>query len=204
MRKTDTDQDIMIGLSAVDIADISNSSAGGYLIILSGLPGTGKSYFAKQISDLVPCAVVSSDRVRKALFVRPKYTREEHDRVFSVCHEIIKRLLTQSYKVVFDATNLNERFRKPLYDIANQVQCPFTVVSVSAHLDIVTERLRLRMEVDNSKDYSDADINVYNFLRNGRQSISESHIKMISPEDNARVVKEIISYFNSVDHFSNI
>ena len=78
------------------------------------------------------------------------------------------------------------------------------MVSVSAHLDIVTERLRLRMEADNSKDYSDADINVYNFLRNGRQSISESHIKMISPEDNARVVKEIISYFHSVDHISNI
>ena len=204
MGYVDSDEDVAIGLSSVDISNSSSCSDGAYLIILSGLPGTGKSYFAKQISDLVPCAVVSSDRVRKALFVRPKYTREEHDRVFSVCHKIIKRLLTQSHKVVFDATNLNERFRKPLYDIANQVQCPFTVVSVSAHLDIVTERLRLRMEVDNSKDYSDADINVYNFLRNGRQSISESHIKMISPEDNARVVKEIISYFHSVDHFSNI
>jgi len=203
MGYVDSDEDVAIGLSSVDISNSSSCSDGAYLIILSGLPGTGKSYFAKQISELVPCAVVSSDRVRKALFVAPEYTRYEHSRVFSVCHEIIKRLLMQSCKVVFDATNLNEGFRQPLYDIANQSACPFTLVAISAHIDTVTERLRLRMEVDNSKDYSDADINVYHFLRNGRQSISEPHIKMLSPRDNPRVLKELISLFQSVDDFSD-
>ena len=203
MRNADNDQDITIGLSAVDIEDQPESLNGAYLIILSGLPGTGKSYFARQISDVVRCVVVSSDRVRKALFLHPKYTRYEHSRVFSVCHEIIKGLLVQSYKVVFDATNLNEGFRKPLYDIANEVGCPLTLVAISAHLDIVKERLRLRMELDNSKDYSDADINVYYFLRDGRQSISAPHMKMVSPKDNSRVLEELISRFQNVDDFSD-
>ncbi|MBO54804.1 MAG: hypothetical protein CL886_03995 [Dehalococcoidia bacterium] len=188
MGNSDSDQDIKIGFSAVDIGDSPN---GAYLIILSGLPGTGKSYFAKQLSDVVPCVVVSSDRVRKALFVYPKYTRNEHARVFSVCHSIIKSLLVQSYKVVFDATNLNEEFRRPLYKIADEVGCQFTIVAVSSDIDIVTERLRLRMETENPADYSDADINVYNFLRIGRQSILEPHICMISPVDNSHVLKEI-------------
>ena len=188
MGNSDSDQDIKIGFSAVDIGDSPN---GAYLIILSGLPGTGKSYFAKQLSDVVPCVVVSSDRVRKALFVYPKYTRNEHARVFSVCHSIIKSLLVQSYKVVFDATNLNEEFRRPLYKIADEVGCQFTIVAVSSDIDIVTERLRLRMETENPADYSDADINVYNFLRIGRQSILEPHICMISTVDNSHVLKEI-------------
>lgn len=105
--------------------------------------------------------------------------------------------------MVFDATNLNEGFRKPLYDIANEVRCPLTVVAISAHLDIVKQRLRLRMELDDSKDYSDADINVYYFLRDGRQSISAPHIEMISPRDNSRVLEELISRFQNVDDFSD-
>ena len=56
-----------------------------FLVVLSGLPGTGKSHFARQLAQRLPLVVVGSDRTRKALIPAPEYTKEEHLRVFSAC-----------------------------------------------------------------------------------------------------------------------
>ena len=146
-----------------------------FLVVLSGLPGTGKSYFARQLARRLPLAVVGSDRSRKALIADPKYTREEHIRVFSACHQVIEELLKQGRIVVFDATNLTEGFRQPLLNIARDQGIPILIILFTAPLKIVRQRLQDRAGRLDADDYSDADWSVFSRLRPGQEPIRDQH-----------------------------
>jgi predicted kinase len=83
------------------------------LVLLVGLPGTGKSRLARRLGAALQAQVVESDRVRKQLFAEPRYTGGEHAAVYGWCHTMLRSALVVGRSVVFDATNLEERVRAP-------------------------------------------------------------------------------------------
>src|SRR5947207_12364864 len=90
------------------------------LILLSGLPGTGKSHLAAAIAARHPAAVVRSDEVRKLLYSRPTYTSRENGFVYLTCYALLAHLLGDGYTAIFDATNLTRYSRKRARKIAAQ------------------------------------------------------------------------------------
>jgi predicted kinase len=60
------------------------------LVVLSGLPGSGKSTVAHALRGRVDAAVVQSDVVRKLLFPFPHYTSEESAWVFAAIHRVVE------------------------------------------------------------------------------------------------------------------
>ena len=156
---------------------------GPYLVMLSGLPGTGKSHFARCLALRRPFLVIGSDRTRKTLVARPEYTRDEHVRVFAACHGLIEELLLSGYRVIFDATNLTDGFRNTVYDIAGRTGTPFSIVAFSAPDRLVRRRLRDRSAGVDPAGYSDADWEIYCRLRPGQESISRPHLTVDSSRD---------------------
>lgn len=163
-----------------------------FLIVLSGLPGTGKSYFARALTRRVPFLVLASDRLRKALVSQPKYTPSEHSRVFAVCHRLIEEYLADGHRVLFDATNLTESFRQPLYHIADRLGVPLVTVRFTAPLEVVRRRLEARAARRHADDYSDADLLVYCRLLPGEEPITREHLTVHSAEEVPRVLEEVI------------
>src|SRR5580704_17814957 len=90
------------------------------LVMLVGPPGTGKSRLARRLGVDLNAQVVESDRVRKQLFAEPRYTGGEHAAVYGWCHTVLRSALVVGRCVIFDATNLEERARRKVYDIAEQ------------------------------------------------------------------------------------
>lgn len=43
------------------------------IVIVLGLPGSGKSYFAARFAELIHADHVNSDRVRKSMFIKEKW-----------------------------------------------------------------------------------------------------------------------------------
>ena len=176
--------------------DIRAYRAGGhrgpYLVILSGLPGTGKSYFANFLSRRLSFVTVGSDRMRKTLVPQPRYKRSEHIRVFAACHRLIEELLTEEYRVIFDATNLTEGFRRPVYELSARAGSPYCVVGFTAPGSLVRERLRRRSDGLFPDDYSDADWRVYGRLRPGQEPIQHTHIQADSSADIVPVVDQVL------------
>src|SRR5271169_7075141 len=82
------------------------------LVVLVGLPGSGKSYFAGKLTENVSAVVLESDFLRKNLVRRPVYSQFESFRLFRAIHELIKDLLAKKYNVVLDATNLTYNSRR--------------------------------------------------------------------------------------------
>ncbi len=71
------------------------------LILLSGLPGTGKTFLARKIIERLPSVLVVADLVRKVLFPQPAYTGEESMWVHRVANVAIERMLKAGYRTIY-------------------------------------------------------------------------------------------------------
>ena len=162
------------------------------LVALCGLPGTGKSYFAAALAHRIPSLILGSDRLRKILVPQPGYTRDEHSRVFIAAHCLIEQLLTEGYRVIFDATNLTERARQPLYDIADRTGAQLLLVKFDAPVYLIRQRLEQRAAGLSADSYSDADWRVYCLLRPGAEPVERPHFKVDSAQDITPTLEEIV------------
>ncbi len=161
-------------------------------IVVSGLPGTGKSYFCKKLAERMPLLILESDALRKILFPSPAYTAEESTRLFRAIHQLIEDLLSKGIPIILDATNLSERYRERLYNIAERRNARLILVRVEAPPALVQERLRRRAVVNNPQESSDADWSVYMRMKPSVQKIGRRHYAVDTSRDITPVVDKII------------
>jgi len=159
-------------------------------IVVSGLPGTGKSYFCSQLAERLPVIILESDALRKTLFSSPGYSSQESLRLFRACHLLIERLLKKGVSLIFDATNLSERYREYLYSIAERLDVKLVLVHVEAPPGVVYERLKARQE--NSETKSDADWKVYQRMKPSVQKIRRNYYAVDTSRDITPVIDKIV------------
>ncbi len=161
------------------------------LIAVSGLPGTGKSYFSRRMAERVPLAIVETDAMRKVLFPSPTHNGAENARVFRACHDLIEDLLRKGIPVLFDATNLVEHNRERLYNIAYKTDAKLIMVRVEAPLDVASERLRRREGGDNQEDNSTANLSIYRRMVSSVEPIRRNHFAVDTSRDITPVIDKI-------------
>ena len=166
------------------------------LIVVSGLPGTGKTYFCKILAQRLPFIILESDALRKVLFSLPTYTAQESSRLFQAIHRLIEGLLKRGISLILDATNLSERYHKRLYNIADHLNARLILVRVEAPPDLVRERLQSRDENKNPEDNSDADWSVYKKMQPAVQKIQRKHYAADTSRDITPVLDKIVREIN--------
>ena len=159
-------------------------------IVVSGLPGTGKSYFCSKLAERLQFIILESDALRKALFSSPGYSAAESGRLFRAIHLLIERLLKKGVSLILDATNLSERYRERLYSIAERLDVKLILVRVEAPPQVVRERLKARQE--NPENKSDADWAVYQRMKSSVQKIWRNHYAVDTSRDITPVLDKII------------
>jgi len=165
-------------------------------VAVSGLPGTGKSYFCARLVERLPFVILESDALRKTLFSPPSYSPEESARLFRVLHMLIERLLKKGIPLILDATNLSERDRERLYNIADRLDARLILVRVEAPPQLVYQRLEARKNGGNSADNSDADWEVYRKMKPSVQKISRKHYVADSSRDISPVLGKVVREVN--------
>jgi predicted kinase len=160
-------------------------------VVLSGLPGTGKSHFAGELTRLVPFQVLGSDRIRKLLVPKPRYTPGEHSRVFPACHRLIEIYLARGCRVLYDATNLTKSSRRPLYRICERLDVPLALVRFTAPQETVRRRLADRAVKPKPGDCSDANWLVYSSLSLHEEPIGRHHFTVDSSGGRSPVLDDI-------------
>lgn len=159
-------------------------------IAVSGLPGTGKSYFCSKLAERLPFVILESDALRKVLFPSPSYSPQESSRLFQACHHLIEKLLKRGIPVILDATNLSERYRERLYSIADHLGAKLILVRVEAPPEVVRERLKTRL--GNPEGKSDADWEVYKKMKPRVQKISRNHYAVDTSRDITPALDKIV------------
>lgn len=138
------------------------------LLLVTGLPGTGKSTLARELAGSAGFDVIRSDVVRKELAGLPAhepspapvrealYAHERTDRTYAECLSRAERLLVEGRRVLVDATFREERQRKQFLDTAIRYGVPAAVLVCT----VSPETARRRLEARNG-GASDADWSIY-------------------------------------------
>lgn len=111
--------------------------------MLVGIPGSGKSYYAKQLCKSERAVLVATDAIRERLFgseSKQKNTYLVFDEAFAEIEEALK----SDRNVVFDATNVSrerrQKFLKRFVD--RRVECHICTTPYEVALDRVKRRKR--------------------------------------------------------------
>jgi len=93
------------------------------LIILMGLPGSGKSYVSDYLRRKYGYTVLSGEEITNQLFGTEKVSGKQYSEAYKTIRQKASELLLQEKSVVIDGTNLRQAFRQQIYD---EVSCSST------------------------------------------------------------------------------
>jgi predicted kinase len=146
------------------------------LVLTVGLPGTGKSTFARRLAGRIDATVLESDALRRLLFGEPDYSAAESQRLFDAIRGAARVLLADSRDVIVDATNLKERDRQPFFTLAEETGARLLVLRFSAPRLEVERRLELRRNGADLLDRSSAGIAVYEMMAEREEPLTVEHL----------------------------
>jgi len=141
-----------------------------FLIIMQGLPGSGKSTVSRQLADRMGLIRVRSDVERKRMFAREFnvasgarldsgiYTSSMTDEVYRHLAKLAGLLLTAGYRTVLDATFLQRAQRDLLRDLAQRLHVPLVILHCHAPRSFLEHSIAQRARAGG--DASEADMQV--------------------------------------------
>ena len=114
------------------------------LILLYGFPGSGKTYFARQLAENMQVAHVHGDRIRYELFEEPTYDRQENGIVTQLMQYMAEEFLSAGINVIYDTNAMRRSQRAALREMARKKGAKTIVVWFQMDPDTAYERLQKR------------------------------------------------------------
>lgn len=98
------------------------------LIMLYGYPGSGKTHFARQLSETLQAAHVHGDRIRGELFDKPQYDTHENEIVNHLMIYMAEEFLKAGVSVIFDANSDRVSHRREMRNVARKIKAETLLV----------------------------------------------------------------------------
>jgi len=148
------------------------------IVIVFGLSGSGKSFFASRLAEKLEAKYVNSDKLRLNLFPVRSYSEEEKEKVYEEMDKEMEKAMTKGESIVLDATFYKEGIRKMFIESAKVYQQAIHFIEVQADEAIIRERLSKKRE------YSEADYSVYLKVKQSFESLKQDHLILESTQEN--------------------
>lgn len=114
------------------------------IVYMYGLPGSGKTFVARQLSDFLGMAHLSSDRLRYELFDNPKHDKTENMVISHLMDYMSEEFLNNGVSVVYDMSVSRLNDRRNLREMAARLKAKELLVWVQIDVDTAWTRSQTR------------------------------------------------------------
>lgn len=114
------------------------------VILLYGLPGSGKSFFSRQTSEILNVPQISSDRIRYELFEKPTMSKEEQSVVQNIMFMMLEEYLKLGLSVIFDLSINRLQDRRNIRDMIRKTGSQSVLVWLQADPESCFTRSKTR------------------------------------------------------------
>ncbi|HZY79606.1 MAG TPA: AAA family ATPase [Cyclobacteriaceae bacterium] len=154
------------------------------IVLIAGLPGSGKSFFAERLAGRMNACHLNIDAIRQEMRARGSYSFQDK---LIVYNEMLKRtalLAFQNKDVVVDATFYHHTMREMFISWAKEQSVRVAIIEVVADEKLVNER------VGKPRKFSEADYAVYEKVRDEFEEITMPHLILESTDENIEKMLE--------------
>ena len=110
------------------------------LIVPIGLPGCGKSTWAKEMVEKESYVVHSSDQIRLELGTTADDPHKNDQKAFQIMHERVKKDLLAGKNCIYDATNLSRKNRRQFLEELTHIPCEKEALLFLVPVEVCKER----------------------------------------------------------------
>lgn len=162
------------------------------IVLVMGLPGSGKSYFAERLARELHAGYINSDRLRKKMISKRTYSEKEKEMVYDEMLVRMRDYILKKKDLVLDATFYRNRIRMKFREAAREAGGLF-YIEVQAAEPLVKERLSL------ARTDSEADFKIYKKIQAAWEPLQEQHLLLQSTNDNIEMMlKRAKEYLHTI------
>lgn len=148
------------------------------LVIMVGLPGSGKTTFAKAFADEDGFAYLSSDEIRKDVITadsEAKLLKPEsvNYHTFKIMNSTTIKLLRCDLDVIYDATNLNRKDRKSILKEVKKLKEEGYGISITAFVMSTPINVCIRRNNERGEDKVPNDVMKRYIMKFTRPTLDE-------------------------------
>lgn len=128
------------------------------IVIMVGLPRSGKTTFVEKYLKRYDYIILSSDQLRLSLY-KEVFIKERESEMWSMFREMYNYFIQTKSNIIIDSTNLSYENRKYYMDIARENKYDITIIHIDTPKDICISRCTDEKLIDvinymeNIKDY---------------------------------------------------
>lgn len=124
------------------------------IVMLYGLPGSGKTFFARQASEMLGIPHISSDRIRYELFEKPTFSKDEQAVVFNIMMIMLEQFTRSGLSALLDVSLGRAADRKLIREFAKKHKIETMLLWLQADSESCFARIKTRDRRKSDDQYS--------------------------------------------------
>ncbi|MFD2202492.1 AAA family ATPase [Shivajiella indica] len=154
------------------------------ILMVMGLPGSGKSYFAKKLAHAIHAKYTGSDELRKKMGLMGHYDLKSKQQVYQAMINKAEKEILNQRNVVLDATFFLKNTRKLVEELGEKYRVDVVPILVEAEEKIIGERL------SKPRKDSEADFQVYRQIKEAFEPLEGPYLTLVSTNENIEEILE--------------
>ncbi|MEL7124114.1 MAG: ATP-binding protein [Bacteroidota bacterium] len=146
------------------------------LLFVTGLPGTGKTTFARALAESLKAIHLNTDIIRDLLDMRGMYDDASKMKVYDELLKKTDECLQNGHSVIVDGTFYKMEVRQPFIDVGIKHGHRIEWIEIKASEQIIAKR------VSQKRTYSEADYEVYLYIKSIYEPLQKEHLTLWSDQ----------------------